>query len=218
MHSPLVQPGPIEYKQPAGDDEDPETVSLQAPWQEGPPTDPVRAAENADVDPPTMSVTPPVEEPPLPGSSQVDALMSDVVTPSGGMRPGADPPVRRERPAAPPGGASFSSLPPPADAEWGHTEIVPPEYETVQMPAKSLPPPASPVVQQQAAPPPAAPPLSSASPFGGPAATPDPMSYNTGSYDAVDKDGEWSMGSRILLILVVLAFLGGVGYILSQGP
>jgi hypothetical protein len=171
-----------------------------------------RDLRHAD-EPPTMTVSPPLEQRPLPGK-QLEDLVTDVATPSGAAITGIPRPPM-ERPAAPPGGASFSSLPPPSTFEeptWGRTEIVPPSYDTMQ---RSLP----------SAPTPAQSPLDSSggSPFGGtPGPTPGSPSglgdYGYASEPIIEDRGEWSLGSRLLLGLLVLLFLGGVGWILSQGP
>jgi hypothetical protein len=212
--------------QPGFTEEDPPTVTLEAQPQAGgqapagQPMAPVAAS-------PTTNVTPP-SQPTGDGSDEDPATVT--MTVRGAQAPAPAPGPAFERPAAPPGGASFSSLPPPA-AGWGHTEIVPPSYETQPRALGSVSPPTQPMssspfaAQQQAQP--SSSPLSagssdsgSPSPFGGPPAAPH-SSFPSGPYDTVgsgSSDGEWSLGSRLLLALVVLLFLGGVAYILSQGP
>jgi hypothetical protein len=169
------------------------------------------------LDPPTVAVTPALQQPPVPGAGRLDDIVSDVATPSGGQ------PVVGPEPLDPAGAASFARIrarkpgfdraAPGEEPAWGHTEIVPPSYDTQPRPLRPgsrssnpLDPPTLPT------------PVSRHNSLDGERASPfdDHPAYDYTS-DAL-RDDEWSLGSRLLLALLVVAFLGGVAWILAQGP
>lgn len=128
---------------------------------------------------------------------------------------------------------SMNTLIEEEEPTWGHTQIVPPSPEERVGPTGPNPVvPAAPAAPSAPAPRVDSGPQSpfGGSPFGGPPpaspghSTPfgtQPMvPYDYGASEPIlaGNDGEWPLWSRIFLVVVVLAFLGGVAWILSQGP
>lgn len=190
-------------------------------------------------EPPTTIVTPADAEPAAAVSaSRLRDVMTDVSTP--GHRTG-DLQLGLEQDFEEMSTLVGEELEEP---RWGLTEIVPPSpservgptgpHAAVPQGHHAGPPPGQP-------PTPGAPPFPSGSadnspvsPFGttdGPSTVPTPLPYGTsspfgtqpGSFDyessAAEPDSEeWSMASRVILAVVVLAFLGIAYWILGSGP